>query len=197
MSTSYGLIIEFSRNEKQQKYRIILCQHTNYLHKWLVPFLTCLLLSCLFFLLRDSQICASQEQAGPPRLTFYGVSKLDMMNTVWLGSIPSEIFFQVKFSILKAVSSKRLPFYLGRPLHAVSSFFSHFCFFQNAILHKMLKLRFWNFKPVFLRIEFSLVATFLFSSFGYLFELIFASYTVSWVFTIYTFNIWRWKCKSI
>ena len=119
----------------------------------------------------------------------------DEYSLAWF--IPSEIFFQVKFSILKAVSSKRLPFYLGRPLHAVSSFFSHFCFFQNAILHKMLKLRFWNFKPVFLRIEFSLVATFLFSSFGYLFELIFASYTVSWVFTIYTFNIWRWKCKSI
>ena len=124
-------------------------------------------------------------------------SKLDMMNTVWLGSIPSEIFFQVKFSILKAVSSKRLPFYLGRTLHAVTSLFSHFCLFQNAILHKMLKLRFWNFKPIFLRMEFSLVATFLFSSFGYLFELIFASCTVSWVFTIYTFNIWRWKCKSI
>ena len=33
-----------------------------------------------------------------------------------------------------------------------------------------LKLRFWNFKPIFLKIQFSLVATF-FSTFGYLFEL--------------------------
>ena len=49
MSTSYCLIIEFSRNEKLQKYIIILSQHTNYLHKWLVPFLTCLLLPCFFF----------------------------------------------------------------------------------------------------------------------------------------------------
>ena len=32
-STSYGFIIEFSRNEKLQKQRIILSQHTNYLHK--------------------------------------------------------------------------------------------------------------------------------------------------------------------
>ena len=32
----YGLIIELPRNEKLQKYRIILSQHTNYLHKWLV-----------------------------------------------------------------------------------------------------------------------------------------------------------------
>ena len=37
---------------------------------------------------------------------------------------------------------------------------SQFCLFQNAILHKMLKLGFWNFKPIFLRMQFSLVATF-------------------------------------
>ena len=36
MSTSYDLIVELSKNEKVQKYRIILSQHTNYLHKWLV-----------------------------------------------------------------------------------------------------------------------------------------------------------------
>ena len=45
----YGLIIYFSRNEKLQKYRIILSKHTNYLHKWLVSFLTFLLLPCFFF----------------------------------------------------------------------------------------------------------------------------------------------------
>ena len=53
---------------------------------------------------------------------------------------------------------------------------SHFCLFQNAILHEMMKLGFRNFKPIFLRMQFSLVATFFFSSFGYQFELIFASY---------------------
>ena len=51
-------------------------------------------------------------------------------------------------------------FYLGSPLHIIRSLFSHFCLFQNAILHKMLKLWFWNFKPIFLRMQFLLVATF-------------------------------------
>ena len=32
--------------------------------------------------------------------------------------------------------------------------------FQNAIFHKILKLGFWNFKPIFLRMQFLLVATF-------------------------------------
>ena len=105
---------------------------------------------------------------------------LGMMNAGWLGSIRSEIYLQMRFIIFKAVPSNRLPFYLGSPLHVISSLFS-----QNAILHKMSKLRFSNFKPIFLRIQFSLVATFFFSSFGYLFELIFASYTVSWVFNIH------------
>ena len=36
VSTSYGLIIELSRNGKLLKYEIILSQHTNYLHKCLV-----------------------------------------------------------------------------------------------------------------------------------------------------------------
>ena len=33
VSTSYGLVIEFSTNGKLQKYRIILSQRTNCLHK--------------------------------------------------------------------------------------------------------------------------------------------------------------------
>ena len=37
-STSHGLITELSRNEKLQKCRIILSQHTSYLHRWLVLF---------------------------------------------------------------------------------------------------------------------------------------------------------------
>ena len=32
--------------------------------------------------------------------------------------------------------------------------------FQNAILYKLLKLWFWNFKPIFLRMQFPLIATF-------------------------------------
>ena len=53
---------------------------------------------------------------------------------------------------------------------------------QNAILHKVLKLGFWNFKPIFLRMLFLLAATFL-SGCGYLFKLMFV--TVSLSFNIY------------
>ena len=42
-------------------------------------------------------------------------------------------------------------------LHIISFLFSYFCLFQNAILHKMFKLVFWNFRPIFLRMEFSLI----------------------------------------
>ena len=52
------------------------------------------------------------------------------------------------------------PFYLGTPLHIMSSLLSQNCLFQNAILHKMLKLGFWNFKSIFLRMQYSLVTTF-------------------------------------
>ena len=76
-------------------------------------------------------------------------------------SIPSNQKFSCKWnsSFFKAVLSNRLSFYLGSPFHMISSLFSHFYLFQNAILHKKLKLRFCNFKPVFLRMQFSLVAT--------------------------------------
>ena len=76
-------------------------------------------------------------------------------------SIPSNQKFSCKWnsSFFKAVLSNRLSFYLGSPLHMISSLFSHFCLFQITILHKM-KLTFCNFKPVFLRTQFSLVATF-------------------------------------
>ena len=56
--------------------------------------------------------------------------------------------------------SHQIGFYHGSLLHIFSSLFSHFCLFQNAILHKMLELGFWNFKSIFLRMQFSLVATF-------------------------------------
>ena len=54
MSTSYGLVIKFSRNEKLQKYRIILSQHTNYLRKWF-PHLNCDMFTTamLIFFLQD------------------------------------------------------------------------------------------------------------------------------------------------
>ena len=54
VSTSYALIIDLSRNEKLQKYRIILSQHTNYLHKWLVQLnFDMFTAAMLIFFLRD------------------------------------------------------------------------------------------------------------------------------------------------
>ena len=52
-------------------------------------------------------------------------------------------------SFFKAIPPNRLPFNLGSPLHIIRSLFSQFCSFQNSILHKMLKLGSWNFKPIF------------------------------------------------
>ena len=50
----------------------------------------------------------------------------------------------------------------GSLLHIISFLFSYFCLFQNAILHKMFKLVFWNFRSIFLRVEFSLIKVFFF-----------------------------------
>ena len=58
----------------------------------------------------------------------------------------------------------------------------------------------WGFeilRPFVSEFGFHWLQLFFFSSSGYLFELIFVSYTVSWVLTFISFNIWRWKCKSI
>ena len=76
--------------------------------------------------------------------------------------VPSDQKFSRKWnlSFFKAVPSNRLSFYLGSPLQIISFLFSHFCLFQNAILHKMVKLGFLSFKSIFLRMQFSLVATF-------------------------------------
>ena len=86
-----------------------------------------------------------------PRATIY-LSWLGMLNASWLDSMRSETFLQIQFP------QNKLPFYLGRPIHVISSLFSHFCLFQNAILHKMLKIGFWIFISIFLKMQFSLVA---------------------------------------
>ena len=119
------------------------------------------------------------------------MSWLGMMIAGWLGSIRSEIFLQMKFISFKAVPSKRMSFYLGIPLHIIRYLFSHFCLFQNAVLHKMLKLGFWTFNSIFLRIQFSLVTTF----FSLVLVICLSWYlhlTLSYEFlTLISFNIWR------
>ena len=119
-ATSCGLTTEFSWNEKLQNCIIFLSQDTNYLHKWLVHFFTCLLVPCFFFC-KNSKICAFQERDDPPWLAFYGSglaswpSWLGMVNAGWVGSIRSEIFFQMEFIILQACSIKQATSLRGQP----------------------------------------------------------------------------------
>ena len=94
--------------------------------------------------------------------------------------VPSDQKYSHKWnlSFFKAVPSNRLSFYLAPALYN-----------QNAILHKMLKLGFLNFKPIFLRMQFPLVATF--------FSLVLVI-SLSWYFhlTISHQNLVSWLFES-
>ena len=99
-------------------------------------------------------------------------------------------------SFFKAIPPNRLHFYLGDSLHRISSFFSY-CLIREAILQKPLKVRFSNFELIFLRILFSLVATF--------FPLVLVI-CLSWYLhlklsheflTLVSFTIWRYKLPDI
>ena len=122
VSISYGLIIELSRNEKLQKYRIILSQHTTYLHRWLVTFWYVYCCNVYIFSGKFLNVCKPRTttyplwQPGPPGLAFYGSglaclpSWLGMVNEGWLCSMRSEIFLQMKFIIFEGCPTK-----LGQP----------------------------------------------------------------------------------
>ena len=102
-------------------------------------------------------------QACPPGLAFHGSGLACLLN--WLGMM--HVGWQMKFiickwnlSFFKAVPPNRLHSYLGNSLHRISTIFSYFCLFRKAILQRYLKIKFWNFKLIFLRMQFSLAATF-------------------------------------
>ena len=85
----------------------------------------------------------------------------------WLGiinaaSVPCDQKHSGKWNLLflKVVPQNSLPFNLSSPLNIISSLFSQLYLSLNAILHKMLKLVFLNFKTIFLRMHFSFVAAF-------------------------------------
>ena len=189
MSTSYGLTIVFSRNEKLQKCIIFLSQDlTIYTNDWSTFWHVYLCHVCFFFC-KNSNICAIQERDDPPWLAFYGnglASWPSMVNAGWIGSNRSKIFFQMELIILQGCSIKQ-----ATPFHIISSLFSLFCFFQNAILNNVLKLGFWNFRPIFLKKQFPLVATF--SSLVLILCLRwYLHLTLSHGFlTFISFNIWR------
>ena len=119
--------------------------------------MTCLLLPRLFFFsVIFLNICK------PAHLP----SWLGMMNAGWLSSMRSEVSLQMKFIIFQGCPTKRGASLLGQPAAYNQFLIQLVLLVQNAILHKMLKLEFWNFKPIFLRMhsgmQFSLVATFIF-----------------------------------
>ena len=99
--------------------------------------------------------------AHPPGLAFCR-SGLACLPSLQAGYVPRDQKFSCKWvlSSFKAVPPNRLSFYQGSPLYITSALFSHFCLFQNAILHNMFKLGFWNFQPIFLGMHSLLVATF-------------------------------------
>ena len=69
----------------------------------------------------------------------------------WLGSMQSEVFItscKLNLPFFKAVPPNRLHFYLSAPHNQL---IIQPRLFQKAILHKMLKVGFWNFMPIFLR----------------------------------------------
>ena len=153
MSTAYGFIIEFSRNEKLQKQRIMYKPRTG----------------------RPTWIGILWKWASKPT-ELAGAGDDECRLTRFHPII--NVLAKWNLSFFKDVPSNRLTFYLGSLLHIISSLFNHFYLFQNAILHKHLKLGFWNFKPIFLRTQFSLLAIFFF----YLVLLI----SFSWHFSSYS-----------
>ena len=130
------MIIERSRNKKLQQYRIILLQHTSYLHNWLVLFLICFY--CCFFSGKLLNMCKLRTtlyplwQPGPPGLAFYG-SELVCLQAGWgwwmqAGSVPCDqkCSCTYNFSFFMAVPLDRLSFHLDSLLHIISFLFSHF-----------------------------------------------------------------------
>ena len=122
--SSCNLIIELSRNEKLQKYRIILSPHTNYLHKWLVNLHFDKFPAVVFFFSeRFLSMCK-------PRTTFYlfeGLAHLDgdfmdvgqhTYGAAWgwwirFSSVPWDQKFSCRWnlSFFKAIPLKRTPFF--------------------------------------------------------------------------------------
>ena len=162
----YGLIIEFSRNEKLQKYRIIISQHTIYTNDW-SPFWLVYCYRVYFF------FCEITKHMQPKNrlvyLDWHFIECASMLTKLagydeyrLTGFHPIRIFLANKIHHFQGCLIKQAAFLPGQPVPCNQLLIQPLCLFQNAILRKMLKLGFWNFKPIFLKIQFSLVATFFF-----------------------------------
>ena len=174
-----------------------------YLHRWLVHLQLDVNCCHVHFSWEDFELCASLEQHP---ISFDKLAHLDWhfmevdqhtYRTGWEWWMQADwapcyqkCCWKWNWSFFQDVPPNRLVIYMGSLAYIIRSLLSHFCLFQNAILLKVLKLGFLNFKPVFLRMQFSLFAT-IFLYFWL------ASLAVSWVFMIYNINIYRDKSITV
>ena len=102
---------------------------------------------------------------GLSGLEFYGsgpaclLNWLGMVNADWLGSMRSEIFLQMKSIIFQGFLTKQAAFLPGQPAPYNQLLIQALLLIPECCFHNMLKQGFWNFKSIFLRMQFSLVAT--------------------------------------
>ena len=136
---------------KLQKYRIILSYHTSYLHKWLVTLLTCLLLPCLFFFCEIPKYVQAKNRLA--HLDWHFMEWASMLtNLAGYDEYRLVRFHPIRNFLANEIYHLQKLSFLGSSHHVISFLFSHFCFFQNAILRIVLKLQFWILKLIFLRI---------------------------------------------
>ena len=100
--------------------------------------------SIITFVLKGdgSPLKCERMQTGRDKRSFQCERRLLMVNAGWLGFIQSEIFLQIKFIIFQGCSTKQAAFLPGQLVTYNQLLIHHFSLFQNAILHKMLKLGF-------------------------------------------------------
>ena len=132
MSTSYGLINELSRNEKLQKYRIILSRRTISTNEFVhLNFYYC----HVYFFLQNFWICPSLELSN---LRLYFEAHLSLTRSHAIRNfLANEIYH---FSRLSHQTGCLFSWAAHSIWSASYSGVFTFCLFQNSNLQKMLKL---------------------------------------------------------
>ena len=142
------LNLQGMKNSKIQSFCLSIL--TTYTSDSTTKILTCLLLPYIFFSTRFLNMCKAIISSFTGWPTGIGIlwkwtSTLKKVacdgecRLAWLHAIRNFLLNEI-YDFLKLFL--RLHLYLDSLLKIISSLFSHFCLFQNAILHKMLKLRF-------------------------------------------------------
>ena len=139
-----------------KKYKMILSQHSNYLQKWLVHFNSDMFTAAMFLSARFLDMWKPRTtfyflwRAIPPGLVFMEVDQHSYQAGWgwWMqaGSVPwDQIFSSMIFIMFQGCPTRQTAYLPRKPAHIISSLFSHFCLFQNAILHKNVEVRLLEF----------------------------------------------------